>query len=323
MHEKNDASELRLTRLLAAPRQVVWEAWTDPEQIQKWWGPRGFTLTTHSRDLRSGGSWVYTMHGPDGTDYPNITKYLEVEKYQRLVYDHGATEETPALFRVTVQFSAQPSPQGEKTKMDMSMRLSTPEAAAEMKKFIKQAGGDATWDRLAEHLAKRYSGKEKFVINRTFEAPIELVFDAWTQPERVVQWLPPMDFDMTYVRADIKTGGNSVYRMSNGQGITMYGRADYVEITRPRRLVYTQQFCDENEKVSRHPMAPTWPETMLTVVTFEAESAKQTRVTVEWEPYGTTTSDELETFIKGRGGMTQGWTGSFDKLDAFLAEAAK
>jgi uncharacterized protein YndB with AHSA1/START domain len=82
--------------------------------------------------------------------------------------------------------------------------------------------------------------------------------------------------------------------------------------------VYTQQFCDESEKVARHPMAPTWPETMLTTVKLAAEGPDRTRVTVTWEPHGATTPEELEAFIKSRAGMAQGWTGSFDKLEAYL-----
>ena len=99
----------------------------------------------------------------------------------------------------------------------------------------------------------------------------------------------------------------------------MYGRTEYLEISKPSRVVYTQQFCDEHEKVTRHPMSPTWPETMLTTVELASEGPDRTRVTVTWEPYGTTTPEELETFIKARGGMTQGWTGSFDKLEAHLS----
>jgi len=100
----------------------------------------------------------------------------------------------------------------------------------------------------------------------------------------------------------------------------MYGRAEYLEIAKSDRLVYTQQFCDENENISRHPMAPTWPATMLTTVQLTAEGLDRTRVTVAWEPHGATTLEELETFIQARGGMTQGWTGSFDKLDAHLSK---
>ena len=76
MANRSDSSELRLTRVYDAPVQAVWDAWTIPERVEKWWGPRGFTLTTHSKDLRVGGHWRYTMHGPDGVDYPNVTKYF-------------------------------------------------------------------------------------------------------------------------------------------------------------------------------------------------------------------------------------------------------
>ena len=100
----------------------------------------------------------------------------------------------------------------------------------------------------------------------------------------------------------------------------MYGRAEYLKIEKPNSIVYTQQFCDENENIARHPMSPTWPETMLTKVEFNEEGSNRTRITVTWEPYGKFTAEELLTFVKAKGGMTQGWTGSFDKLEAYLAK---
>lgn len=316
MVAKNKPNEFTIVRVYDAPVKAVWDAWTDPEQVVQWWGPRGFTLTTHSKDLRAGGTWVYTMHGPDGTDYPNRTYYYEVEKYSRLVYDHGASGDRPPLFRVTAVFT---EVKKGKTRLEMTMALATAEAAAEIKKFIKKAGGEATWDRLGEFLAKRLADKEQFIINRTFDAPLSLVSEMWTNPKHFSKWLPPTGMDMKLLRADIKPGGNIFYLMTNHQGLTMYGRAEYQEVS-PTRLVYTQQFCDEKEKLSRHPLAPTWPATMLTVVNLEEEAPHRTRVTVTWECHGPTTREELETFIKERGGMTQGWTGSFDKLEAYLSE---
>ncbi len=248
MAAKKDSNVIQLTRIYDAPVKTVWEAWTDPEQTAQWWGPRGFTLTTHSKDLRPGGSWSYTMHGPDGLDYPNVTQYLEVEKYARLVYDHGANDERPPMFRVTVLFT---DLQG-KTKMEMSMALPTPEAAAATKKFVKKAGGDATWDRLGEFLEKKSSGKDVFVINRAFEAPIETLFDVWTDPKHAAQWFGP--------------------------------------------------------------------ETMLTTVLLAEEGPSQTRVTVTWEIHGQATREEADTFSKAKAGMTQGWTGSFDKLEGYLGD---
>lgn len=320
MTTKNKSNEIRITRVYDAPVKAVWDAWTDPAQVAKWWGPRGFTLTTHSKDLRPGGSWAYTMHGPDGVDYPNKTRYFEVEQHAKLVYDHGGNDDRPPLFRVTVLFSETKG----KTKMDMTMTLPTVEAAEEARKFIKKAGGDSTWDRLAEYLAKESSGKERFVINRTFEAPLETMFQMWTDPKHFAQWLAPTGFNMKFFRSDIKPGGSSFYVMAGDNGKNkMYGRAEYQKIERPHRLVYTQQFCDENEKISRHPMAPTWPETMLTVVELAEEGPGRTRVTVTWEPYGAATREEVEMFVKSRAGMTQGWTGSFDKLEAHLAGHGK
>lgn len=315
MTSKNKSNELYITRLYDAPLKTVWEAWTDSKQVAQWWGPRGFSLTTHSKDLRTGGHWNYTMHGPDGTDYPNKTHYLEVEKYSRLVYDHGANDTQPALFRVTVQFTEVKG----KTKMEMTMALPTPEAAAETRKFIKKAGGDSTWDRLAEYLEKESTGKDRFVINRTFDAPLDVMYDMWTNPKHIAQWLPPTGFQMQFLKADIKPGGGSFYFMHDGGNTKMYGRAKYLEMQKPDRLVYTQQFCDENnEKSLRHPHAPTWPETMITTVTFSEEGPHKIRVTVTWEVYGDATREEIETFVKSKGGMTMGWTGSFDKLEAYI-----
>jgi len=311
---KQNANKLELTRAYDAPLKLVWDAWTDPEQIAQWWGPRGFTLTTKSKDFRVGGKWIYTMHGPDGTDYPNITTYHEIIEGKKLVYDHGGDETRPKLFTVTVLFHEEKG----KTIMQMTMEVDTTEMATEMKKFIRQAGGTATWDRLAEFLEQEKSGKEKFVINRTFEAPLDVVFDAWTKPEHFAKWIPPTGMTMKFLRADIKVGGGTFYAMTNGADLTMYGRAEYLEIDRPHKIVYTQQFCDENEKVARHPMAPTWPETMLSTVQFYSEGPNETRVTVTWEVHGPATPAELATFVKERGGMTQGWTGSFDKLEDFL-----
>lgn len=310
MNKKNKPNEIYLTRLYDAPVKMVWEAWTDPEQVAKWWGPRGFTITTHHKDVRTGGTWDYIMHGPDGTDYPNIAKYLEVEKYQRMVYDHGGYHDRPALFRVTVIFTEING----KTKLDFTMACPTAEAATETKKFIKQAGGESTWDRLAEYL----SPTEKFVINRSFDTSIDKMYDLWTSPKHIKEWLAPKGANMEFIKADIKEGGGSFYKMDGAYGV-MYGRAKYLEMKRPNRIVYTQQFVDKDENISRHPLAPTWPETMLTTVTLSEEGENRTRVTIEWEIHGKASAVEIETFSKAKPGMTGGWTGSFDKLELYLA----
>ncbi|MFM6927030.1 MAG: SRPBCC family protein [Bdellovibrio sp.] len=313
MGAKNKSNELKLSRLYDAPLKAVWEAWADPAQAAKWWGPRGFTITTHGKDLKPGGFWKYTMHGPDGVNYENVTIYHEVEKYSRLVYDHGGSEDRPPLFRVTVTFTEVKG----KTKLDMTMALPTPEAAEETRKFIKKAGGDSTWDRLGEYLDKEATGQEEFLINRSFNVPLNTMFEMWTDAKHFSQWLPPTGFTMTFINVDIKPGGSSFYSMTNGE-FTMYGKTKYLEITPPDRMIYLQEFADENGNMSRHPMMPTWPATMKTTVQLTEEGPEQTRVTVTWQPYGDVSPAELESFVNAKTGMTQGWTGSFDKLEDYL-----
>ena len=319
MAAKSKSNQLHLTRVYEAPVEAVWDAWVDPEQVGKWWGPRGFTLTTFRKDVRTGGEWRYTMHGPDGTDYPNVTRFLEVEKHQRLVYDHGATDDKPPLFRVTVIFKTV----SRGTQMDMTMQLASPEAAEETRRFIKKARGESTWDRLAEHLIKNQTGAEIFVIHRVFPKSIERMYSFWSEPDHVARWLPPTGATMRFLRAEVKEGGSSFYEMVHpGSPQKMYGRVTYRELHRPDRLVYVQQFCDENEKVIKPAFAPTWPESMLTTVELTVEGPEETRVLVRWQPEGKTSPEELRTFIQGRSGMTEGWTGSFDKLEEAISNAA-
>ncbi len=314
MPPSNKSKDIRITRVYDAPVSVVWDAWTDPEQVAKWWGPRGFTLTTHSKDLRPGGIWHYTMHGPDGTDYPNKTLYHEVVEQQKLVYDHGGYDERDPLFRVTALFAETDS----KTVLEMSMTLKTPEEAAAMRKFIKDAGGNSTWDRLAEYLDDRLQGRGCFVINYSIPAPRAEVFKMWTDANHLCQWLPPQGFTMQILSGEIAAGKSAFYRMSSEQ-FTMYGRCEYHEIVPNSRMVYVQSFCDEAGNLSRHPGAPTWPSQMLVTVLFADEQDSCSRITLMSIPWGETSAEEQKTFVEGRGSMTKGYSNSFDKLDELLA----
>lgn len=313
MATRSSSNEIRLTRVYDAPVRAVWDAWTIPEQVEKWWGPRGFTLTTHSKDLRAGGHWRYTMHGPDGVDYPNVATYHLVEVHKKLVYDHGATDDRPALFHVTATFTEANG----KTTMELIFTLPSPEAAAEIARHIKQAGGNATWDRLAEHLEEVSTGRRRFVINRTLDAPIARVFTMWADPEHLAKWLPPPGTTMRFLRSEIAAGKSTLFVIAGSHG-TMHVRADYLEIEPPRRIVYTQQSVDEREQLAPAPGAPTWPATLLTTVLFTAEAPDRTRVTLTSEPHGEATAAEIEAFVLERAGMTRGWTGSFDALEALV-----
>lgn len=306
--------ELYITRIYDAPVKAVWDAWVDPAQVAKWWGPRGFTLTTHAKDLRPGGHWTYTMHGPDGKDWPNKTFYHEVIEHQRLVYDHGANDDQPPLFRVTVEFTDLKG----RTRMEMTMRCASAETADATRQFVKKAGGDSTWDRLAEYLEDSAGGRDVFVINRSFKADIHTVFEMWSNPRHLAKWMGPTGSSMSLLEADVRDGGGLHYEMTNAGGLVMYGKLAYRKIRQPDLLVYTQSFCDKEGKLTKPPFAPTWPDAMLTTVTFAEEGPDETRVTVHWQIDGDATDVERTTFHDAKAGMTGGWTGSFDKLDEVL-----
>jgi uncharacterized protein YndB with AHSA1/START domain len=144
--------EIVLSRLLNAPRELVFAAWTDPTQVVQWWGPRGFTTTSHEMSVTPGGVWRFVMHGPDGRDYKNKIIFTEVVKPERLVYRHaGEGEHEDVRFHVTVTFQAQ----GRKTLLTMRSLFATAQERDEVvTKYGAVEGGKQTLERLAEHVEK-------------------------------------------------------------------------------------------------------------------------------------------------------------------------
>jgi uncharacterized protein YndB with AHSA1/START domain len=144
--------EIVFTRVLDAPRELVFASWTDPEQVVQWWGPHGFTTTSHEMSVTPGGVWRFVMHGPDGRDYKNKIVFIEVLKPERLVYRHAGEDETENVrFHVTVTFPAQ----GRKTLLTMRSLFATAQERDEVvTKYGAIEGGRQTLVRLAEHVEK-------------------------------------------------------------------------------------------------------------------------------------------------------------------------
>lgn len=144
--------EVRFTRLLDAPRELVWEAWTDPARILEWWGPSGFRTTTTAFDLSVGGEWRHVMHGPDGTDYPNRTVFREIDPPSLLVYENGwDLPGAPLDFKSVVTFKAE----GTKTRLTLHMAFYDAEAfKVAVERYGAIEGGMQHMARLAEYLAR-------------------------------------------------------------------------------------------------------------------------------------------------------------------------
>jgi uncharacterized protein YndB with AHSA1/START domain len=156
--ESTTDREIVLTRLFDAPRTMVWEAWTDPEQLVLWWGPKGFTTTVQEMDVRAGGVWRQVMHGPDGTDYPNDSVFTEVVPNERLVYRLiGGRKGVPA---VQIEKIAIFEEEAGGTRVTMCMVFVSAEARdRNVRDYGSIEGGKQTLARLAEVLAERLSTK--------------------------------------------------------------------------------------------------------------------------------------------------------------------
>ena len=141
--------ELVLSRTFNAPRELVWKAYTDPAHIDNWWGPTGFTNTTHAIDVRPGGEWRFTMHGPDGTDYPNKIIYEKIEPPSRLEYAHS-DDGGEIHFQVVITFEDV----GGKTNLTMYSIFPTAEALDfVVKEHGAIEGGKQHLDKLEAYVA--------------------------------------------------------------------------------------------------------------------------------------------------------------------------
>jgi uncharacterized protein YndB with AHSA1/START domain len=82
----NEIERMVVTRVFDAPRELVWKAWTDPQYVKQWWGPKGFTAPFCQMDFRVGGKFLYCMRAPDGQEFWNGGEYFEIVVHEKIVY---------------------------------------------------------------------------------------------------------------------------------------------------------------------------------------------------------------------------------------------
>ncbi len=318
------------SRVFDAPRELVFDAWTDPKHLSQWWGPNGFTTTTKGFDMRAGGVWRFVMHGPDGRDYQNRVTYEEVVRPERIVYSHGGGDDVePVTFKVVVTFEDL----GGKTRLTMK---GTFPSAAERARVIGEYGADKgmvqTLSRLGQYVeaqlrkespmnaqpqtAQLQDKEPVFTIARVFDAPRDLVWAAWTDPKHLMHWWGPKGFTVVKCDMDLREGGLFHYALKAPDGKIMWGKWIFREIAKPARLTVVVAFSDEKGGETRHPFSPTWPLTTLSTMTLE-EQGNKTKVTIRWSPLNPT-EEERKTFAAGMDSMKQGWGGTMDQLADYL-----
>lgn len=139
--------EVRIKRIITAPRERVFVAWTDPEQLARWWGPKGFTNTFHRFEPKPEGVWEFTMHGPNSMDFNNTCVFKRIEPPGYLEFDHLKEMH---FYKAMVTFTAT----AEGTLVDWTMRFDTAEELAPIKTFIEKAN-EENMDKLQQLLNEK------------------------------------------------------------------------------------------------------------------------------------------------------------------------
>ncbi len=172
--ESNTAErELTISRLLNAPRELVWEVWTKAEHIKNWWGPTGFTNTIFSMEVKPGGVWDFIMHGPDGTDYKNKSIYKEIIKPERIVFEHVSPK-----FIATITFEEKNG----KTLLTWNMLFETKEQFEKVVKTFKADEGlKQNVVKLEDYLQAQFSIRNQLKTNMNARVTTYLNFPGKTE----------------------------------------------------------------------------------------------------------------------------------------------
>jgi uncharacterized protein YndB with AHSA1/START domain len=147
----NADREIVISRTIDAPRELVFEAFTEVRHLSQWWGPDGFTTTTHAFEFRVGGEWDFTMHGPDGTDYPELIFWTDIVAPERIVFLHGESRDDPDAFESVLTFA----PEDVATRIELHTVFHTSALRDEaVEKFGAVEGGRQTLGKLAAYVTE-------------------------------------------------------------------------------------------------------------------------------------------------------------------------
>lgn len=306
---KTAEREISITRILNAPKELVFEVWSNPTHLSQWWGPNGFTTTVHEMDFRPGGKWLHTMYGPDGKDYPNEAIFTEIIKPDLIKFTH-----TLPKFDVTVTFEAI----GNKTRLTMCNVFETAEIRNIVAEKYGAVEGQVQTINRFEGLLTEVSQVQEFIFTRTFNASRELVFKAFSEEKALAQWWGPKGMEMCDSKLDFRAGGIFHYGMKAANGSIMWGLFRYLEIIEPERIVFINSFSDKVGNVTPNIVSKDFPLEVLDIITLTEHQGKTT-LTMRASPINAT-EEEQKTFSNMFSLLKQGFGGTFDQLEEYLAK---
>ncbi len=243
------SNEIAFSREFAAPRESVFAAWAEARQLDRWYGPRGYSTMTKSLDFRAGGTWRHVLTDPGGHAGVTIVRFLEIDPPTRIVFDnHGADADGPVAFHATVSFTALP---GTPARCRVEMRVAFPTAQARdqaVRDHRADDGGRQTLERLAEHIAAIVSAPRviEATMRRTVRAPRAMVWRAWVEPEQLRRWWGPRGFTNPVCELDPRVGGAIRIHMAAPDGTIYPMTGAYEALEPPERLVMRCQALDQH-----------------------------------------------------------------------------
>ena len=300
--------EIHMERLVDAPRALVFKVWTSADHLPKWMCPQGFEIETTTIDAREGGTWTYTMTAPDGTVFANFLRFDQLKPVEQLRYAQG-TAADDIWFTVTVTFAEE----GGKTRIRSTHLFNTAEGAEQARQMGAVELGKTSWDKMETRVLSL-----GLQLERTFDAPKALVYQAITEGDRLAKWWGPKGFGMDVKRADVRPGGDFHYRMHNDAGVEMWGRLLFLELEPTDRVSYISTFSDSDGGITRAPFLPSFPARTYNVLTL-TEAHGKTTLRMRGGPIDAT-PEELAAFEGMYASMKQGFGNAFDQLAALLAE---
>jgi uncharacterized protein YndB with AHSA1/START domain len=321
---KANQKELAITRIFNAPRDLVWKAWTQPEYLVHWWGPKGFTSPVSKIDLRVGCVYLNCMRSPQGQDFWSTGVFREIVVPERLVMTdsfadesgkavpashYGLGEDFPFVMLIAAMFEEEDG----KTKLTLNHSGIDGSISATDRDNMQQ-GWNESFDKLDAYLASGdiitsgkknaaifvYPSDREIVMTRIFDAPRDLVFKAQTDPNLIPQWWGPRSLTTTVDKMDVRPGGvwRFVQRGADGNEYAFNGV--YREIVPPQRIVDTFEF----EGMPGH--------VMLETGTLEEQGGKtKLTVTALFQ-----TAEDRDGSLKS--GMLEGWSETLDRLAELL-----
>lgn len=285
-----------MTREFDAPRELVFEMYSRPEHVRRWWGPRWITLKTCEIDFRPGGAYLYVFAKGDGPGQTFRGEYREILRPARivstLVYDLPQFRDHPAV--VTETFESI----GPRTKLTQVVRHETFAFRDGHLNSGMEGGAAESFERLDELLDTM---PRELTLTRVFDAPRELVFRAWTERDRLARWWGPRRFTNSRCEIDVRPGGAIAIDMRGPDGVVYPMAGEFREIVPPERLVFVSSAPGRDGK----PMFE-----LLNTVTFTARGGKtELKLDVRVIMLTGDAARPLQ-------GMTQGWTETLERLQA-------